>query len=167
MPTVYRGRVFSVEVDRIRFPNGTEHEVEVVRHNPSVVLIPIQDDGRVILVRQYRPSVGRELWELPAGSLHDGETAEGAAERECEEEIGLVPRRLERLRGLFPAPGFCDEELIFFRATDLGDPPPGSVRHADEDEDIRAESFLIEEAKAMVARGDIVDMKTAFGLTLL
>jgi ADP-ribose pyrophosphatase len=166
MPIVYEGRVFSVEVGRVAFPNGSEHEVTVVRHPPSVVLIPIQDDGRVVLIRQFRPSVRRDLWELPAGSLHVGETAEEGAERECEEETGLVPRHLERLCGLFPAPGFCDEELIFFRASDLRPPPPDSGRHADEDEDIHAEAFGIDEARAMVARGEIVDLKTAFGLTL-
>ncbi len=75
-----------------------------MRHPPSVVLIPIDDDGRVVLVRQYRPSVDRELWELPAGSLEPGETAEAAAARECEEEIGLAPASVERLRDSFRRP---------------------------------------------------------------
>ena len=167
MPRVYEGRVFSVDVDRVRFPNGRTHEVAIVRHPPSVVLIPLEDDGRVVLVRQFRASVGRELWELPAGSLHAGETAEEAAERECEEEIGRVPSRIERLAGLFPAPGFCDEELVFFRVSVLRPPAPDSTRRPDEDEDIHAEAFAVEEARAMVARGDIIDLKTAFGLTLV
>jgi ADP-ribose pyrophosphatase len=166
MAVVFEGRVFSVEVDRVRFPNGRTHEVTVVRHPPSVVLIPLEEDGRVVLVRQFRASVGRELWELPAGSLQAGETAEDAAERECEEEIGRVPARIERLAGLYPAPGFCDEELIFFRVSGLGPPHPDSTRQPDEDEDIHAEAFSVEEARAMVARGEIVDLKTAFGLTL-
>jgi ADP-ribose pyrophosphatase len=166
MAVVFQGRVFSVEVDRVRFPNGRSHEITVVRHPPSVVLIPLEEDGRVVLVRQFRASVNRELWELPAGSLHAGETAEEAAERECEEEIGRVPARIERLAGLYPAPGFCDEELIFFRVSGLGLPHPDSTRRPDEDEDIHAEAFSLEEARAMVARGEIVDLKTAFGLTL-
>src|SRR5207237_7479655 len=107
MSIVFKGRVFSVEVDRRRFPNGQEHEIAVVRHGPSVVFVPMQDDGRVILIRQYRASVDRELWELPAGRIDAGETAAEAVARECEEEVGLVPRTLERIRGLFPAPGFC------------------------------------------------------------
>jgi ADP-ribose pyrophosphatase len=167
MTVVYRGRVFSVEVDRMRFPNGTEHEVAVVRHPPSVVLVPMMDDRHVILIRQYRAAIGREIWELPAGSLDPGETAEDAAARECEEEIGLVPRRLERIQGLFPTPGFCDEELIFFRVSDLRPPAADSPRKPDEDEDIHARTFTIEEAKAMAARGDIIDLKTAYGLTLV
>ena len=93
MPIVYKGRKFSVEVDRVRFPNQSEHEIEVVHHPPSVVLLPMQDGEHVILIRQYRASIRRELWELPAGSLEPGETADAAAERECEEEIGL--KRLE------------------------------------------------------------------------
>jgi ADP-ribose pyrophosphatase len=167
MSVVFRGRVFCVEVDRRVFPNGKEHEVTVVRHVPSVVIIPIADDGRVILIRQYRASVDSELWELPAGSLNPGETPEEAAHRECEEEIGLVPRSLERMCGMFPAPGFCDEELIFFRASGLDTPAAGSTRGPDEDEDIQAMPFAIATAKAMVAKGEIVDLKTAYGLSLV
>jgi ADP-ribose pyrophosphatase len=167
MTVVYRGRVFSVEVDRMRFPNGTEHEMAVVRHPPSVVLVPMKDDRHVILIRQYRAAIGREIWELPAGSLDPGETAEDAAVRECEEEIGLVPWRVERIRGLFPTPGFCDEQLIFFFVSDLRPPAADSPRKPDEDEDIHAQTFAIEEAKAMAARGDIIDLKTAYGLTLV
>jgi ADP-ribose pyrophosphatase len=167
MTVVYKGPVFSVEVGRMRFPNGQEHEIAVVRHPPSVVLIPVQEDGRVVLIRQFRPSINRELWELPAGSVDPGETAEAAASRECEEEIGLVPRDIQRLRGLFPTPGFCDEELIFFRVSELGPPPPDSTHAPDADEDIHAQAFSLTEATAMIARGEIVDLKTAYGLTLV
>ena len=87
MAIVYKGRVFSVEVERRRFPNGQEHEVAIVRHPPSVVLLPIAGDGRLILIRQYRPSIDREIWEVPAGSVDAGESPDEAAARECEEEI--------------------------------------------------------------------------------
>ena len=167
MSIVYKGRVFAVEVTRRRFPNGREHDVTVVRHAPSVVLIPMAEDGRVILIRQYRPSVDRELWEMPAGSLNPGETPEEAAVRECEEEIRLVPRTLERICGLYPAPGFCDEELVFFRVSGLEPPAPDSTRTPDDDEDIHAVLFTIEEARHMLATGEIVDLKTAYALTLV
>jgi ADP-ribose pyrophosphatase len=167
MAVVYKGRVFSVEVERRRFPNGQEHEVAIVRHPPSVVLVPIQDDGRVILIRQYRASVGREMWEIPAGSVDTGETPDAAVARECEEEIGLVPGRIERVRGLYPTPGFCDEELIFYRVSDLRQPPPDSPHGPDEDEDITSKAVTIHEARAMVERGEIIDLKTAYGLTLV
>jgi 8-oxo-dGTP pyrophosphatase MutT (NUDIX family) len=167
MPVVFESRVFRVEVNRITLPRGREHDVAIVRHAPSVVLIPVRDDGRVVLVRQYRHSIGREMWELPAGSVDPGESIADAAARECEEEIVLRPARIERLASLYPTPGYCDEELIFFRVTDLREPPRGSPREPDEDEDIHAQAFTIAEARSMVARAEIVDLKTAYGLTLV
>jgi len=166
MTVVFKSRVFSVVTDRVEFPNGSTHDVAFVRHRPSVVLIPLQDDGRVVLIRQFRPSVGRELLELPAGGVDEGERAEAAAERECEEETGLVPGAVERLGGLYPAPGFCDEELIFFKATRLR-PPAGEKRRADDDEHITTMMVSLDEARQMVKRGEIVDLKTAYGLTLV
>lgn len=167
MAIVFKGRVFSVEVDRRRFPNGTEHEVTIVRHSASVVIIPMRDDGQVILIRQYRASVDRELWEVPAGRVDAGETPEDAVRRECEEEIGLVPREVQRICGLYPAPGYTDEELIFFRASDLVLPPPDSPHKPDEDEYIYVQPHSVEAARAMVTDGQIVDLKTAYALTLL
>src|SRR5262245_38459687 len=100
MPIVYKGRVFSVDVETIHSPDGKAHIVETVRHRPSVVVLPMQDADHVVLVRQYRHSVRRYLWELPAGGLNEGESAESAAARECEEETRLTPGRVERIRGL-------------------------------------------------------------------
>jgi len=167
MRTSFTSRVFSVETGTKRFPNGREHEVAIVRHPPSVVVVPIDDDGRVVLIRQYRAAVDRELWEVPAGSLDSGESAEEAARRECEEEIGRVPQRVERLGAFFPTPGYCDEEMIFFKATALDPPLADSPHRPDEDEDITARPVTIAEARAMVARGEIVDLKTAYALTLI
>ena len=164
---VFEGRVFSVEVEKVQLPNGREYQIETIHHPPSVVLLPMVDEGHLVLVRQHRPSIRRATWELPAGSVNPGETAESAAARECEEEIALAPGRVERLRGLFPAPGFCDEELIYFRVSDLQPPPPGSPHKPDDDEDIHAHVFTIGEAKAMAEHGEIVDLKTAYGLTLI
>jgi ADP-ribose diphosphatase len=130
-------------------------------------VIPLPAPGQVILIRQYRGSIARETWELPAGGIEPGETDEQAARRESEEEIALVPHQLERLGAWFPSPGFCDEEMIFFRATDLRQPSPDSTHRPDEDEHIKVRMFTIQEAQAMVARGEIVDLKTAYGLTLL
>ena len=167
MAIVFRSRVFSVEETRRRFPNGREHEVVIVRHAPSVVLIPMEDDGRVVLIRQYRAPVDRELWEFPAGRVDTGETADAAAQRECEEEIGRVPAQVERLGALYPTPGYCDEQLIFFRVSDLRQPPPDSTHTPDDDEDIEPRSVTVAEARAMLQRGEIVDLKTAYALTLV
>jgi ADP-ribose diphosphatase len=167
MAIVFKGRVFSVEVSRRRHPNGREHEVEIVRHPPAVVIVPVEDDGRVVLIRQYRAAVDRQLWEVPAGSVDAGESADDAARRECEEEIGRVPGALQRLGAWFPTPGYCDEEMIFFRATALRAPDPNSTRAPDADEDITVQSFTLADARAMAARGEIVDLKTAYALAAI
>jgi 8-oxo-dGTP pyrophosphatase MutT (NUDIX family) len=129
--------------------------------------VPVQDDGRLVLIRQYRHAVGRDIWELPAGSVDQGETPEAAATRECEEEIELAPTRVERLGALYPTPGYCDEEMIFFRVSGLRPPAADSTHKPDEDEDITTRVISVAEAKAMVARGEIVDLKTAYALTLI
>jgi ADP-ribose pyrophosphatase len=167
MRRVFEGRVFSVEVGQKAFPNGSVHDVALVRHRPSVVLLPMMDDGRVLLIRQYRPSVERVLWELPAGSTYEGEVLEQGAIRECAEETGYVPGSVERLVALYPAPGFCDELLVFFRVTSLRPIGPDSPYRPDADEDIETRAVTIVEAKAMVADGQIEDLKTAYGLTLV
>jgi ADP-ribose pyrophosphatase len=167
MAIVFRGRVFSVEVGEQRFPNGTTHKVEIVRHAPSVVVIPVESKDRVVLIRQYRAPLDRETWEFPAGSIDAGEAAHEAARRECEEEIGRVPQVVDRLCALYPTPGFCDEELIFFYASGLHKPAADSKHAPDEDEDIQTRVIEINDARRMVARGEIVDLKTAYALTLL
>jgi ADP-ribose pyrophosphatase len=167
MAVVFEGRKFSVEVQDVAFPNGQTHRKEIVRHVPSIVLIPVADDGRVLLCRQYRAPIGKDMWELSAGGVEPGETPEEAARRECEEEMRLVPGTLERLGSFYPAPGFCDELLIFFRAGRLTPSPPDSPNLPDEDEDIHVQSFTVAEAKAMLDNGDIFDLKTAYGLSLL
>ena len=167
MAIAFKGRVFSVETGTRRFPNGQDHEVEIVRHRPCVVLIPVEDDGRVVLVRQYRAPIDRVTWELPAGGIDEGEPPEAAARRECEEETKRAPHRVERLGAWYPTPGYCDEEMIFFRVSDLRAPAADSRHRPDEDEDITTKSVTVAEARAMARRGEIVDLKTAYALTLI
>ena len=122
---------------------------------------------RIILIRQYRYTIDRWIWELPAGSLKPGEDPDVAAARECEEEIGLVPGSVRRMRSFYPTPGFCDEEMIFYRCTDLQQPSADSTAQKDEDEDLEPRTFTLDEARRLVIEGEIVDLKTAVGLTLL
>lgn len=162
---VFDGRVFDVDRDRVRMRNGREVTIDVVRHPKSVILLPVPEPGRIVLIRQYRYAVNRWLWELPAGSVDKGEEPEAAARRECHEEIGLVPETVVRLGSMFPTPGYCDEEMLFFRLSGLAE--PAHAAEADEDEDIEPQTFTIGEARDMVRRGEIVDMKTVAGLMYL
>src|SRR6478735_6708996 len=131
---VFEGKVFSVERDRVRLPNGREVTMDLVRHARSVVLLPMPEPNHIILIRQYRPAINRFLWELPAGSVDEGEEPDQAAVRECHEEIGQVPATVVRLASLFPTPGFCDEEMVFYRLSGLS--TPAETAELDEDEDI-------------------------------
>jgi ADP-ribose pyrophosphatase len=159
------GKVFDVDRDRVRMPNGREVVVDIVRHPRSVVLLPVPEPGHIVLIRQYRYAVNRWLWELPAGSVDPGEEPEAAARRECHEEIGQVPDTIVRLSALYPTPGYCDEEMFFFRLSGLAE--TAETAALDEDEDIEPKVFALREARDMVRRGEIVDMKTVVGLTLI
>jgi len=163
--TVYEGRIFSIGVDTVALPNGHIVNMEVVRHPRSVVLVPMPDIHHVVLIRQYRYVVDRWLWELPAGSVEPGEPPEAAAARECHEEIGRLPRRLERLAAMLPTPGYCDEEMIIYLVDGLVEPDAPAA--GDPDEQIEPRTVTLAEARAMVARGEIVDMKTVVGLGLV
>ena len=162
---VYHGKVFDIDRDRVQMPNGREVTIDVVRHSKSVVLIPIPERGKLTLIRQYRYPLNRVLWELPAGSVDPGETPEQAARRECHEEIGQVPDTILRLAALHPTPGYCDEEMIFFRLSGLS--VPDEQAEQDEDEDIEVRVFDLRDVRDMVRGGDITDMKTVVGLTLV
>jgi ADP-ribose pyrophosphatase len=166
--TVFRGRILSVDADRVRLPNGHEATMEVVRHVGSVVLLPMPDEDHVILVKQYRYAIDQWIWELPAGCLDPGEEPVDAAARECQEETGLVPGHLERLAGFFPTPGYCDEFMHFFRLTGLSAPAAGApAAHQDEDEDLSVRTFPVDEVRRMIRSGEILDLKTAMGLALI
>lgn len=164
----FKGRIFSVTVDRVTVPNGRTVTFDIVRHQGSVVLVPMRDATHIVLIRQYRYALGRWIWELPAGGLEAGEDPADAAARECEEEIGLVPGRVEFAGAWYPTPGFCTEVMNYYLLNDLRAPNPDDPQaHKDEDEDIHVQVFAVDEARAMVRRGDIIDLKTAWGLTLV
>jgi len=165
---VYQGRIFTVQVETIRLPKGGELEAEIVRHPGSVVIVPVTSNDEIVLVRQYRHAIGRWAWELPAGSLKPGEDVVRAAIRECQEEIGQVPAHVERLGSFFPTPGYCDERMTFFKATELRLPGPDDEEaHQDEDEDIEARPFAREVVRRMIASGAVIDLKTVAGLALI
>jgi ADP-ribose pyrophosphatase len=165
---IYQGRVFTVQVETVVTRKGRETKVDIVRHPGSVVIVPVTDACEIVLVKQYRHAIGRWAWELPAGRLKPGEDVEQAAGRECHEEIGLIPARLERLGAFFPTPGYCDEEMNFFKATGLRQPgADDEAAMQDEDEDIETQSFSRDALRVMIASGEIIDLKTVAGLALM
>ncbi len=166
--TIYDGRIFKVRIETITLPKGDELRAEIVRHPGSVVIVPVTDDGAVVLVRQYRHPIGRSVWELPAGSLKPGEDPHAAAQRECHEEIGQIPGRLEALGTFYPTPGYCDEAMHIYRASALRPPAADDARaQQDEDEDIETKTFTVREIRQLIASGEIVDLKTVAGLALI
>jgi ADP-ribose pyrophosphatase len=165
--TIYEGRVFTVQIETIVPRNGNQIDLEIIRHPGSVVLVPVTDSGEIVLVRQYRHAIGRWAWELPGGSLNAGEDLLEAARRECHEEIALIPSVLEPLGGFFPTPGYCDEQMHFFKATGLRQPAPTEIALQDEDEDIEARAFTEEQVQSMIAAREIIDLKSLVGLALV
>jgi len=162
---IFEGRVIRVEREEVTLDNGATTMVEAVRHRGSVVIIARPSAGHVILIRQYRPVIGRWIWELPAGSLDPGESPDAAVIRECEEEIGLTPRRVTLLASWYPTPGFCDEIMHFYLCEDLVT-PVGPVSR-DDDEQIEPATVSVGTVRAMIADGRVADMKTVAGLSLI
>ena len=162
--TTYSGRVFTAVSDRVRLPNGRETNLDIVRHPPSVILIPMPDEGHIILLRQYRYAIDRWIWELPAGNVEAGENPDDAARRECAEETGQAPSTVERIGAFYPTPGYCDENSFFYRLTGLIATGAG---HLDADEVLEPHVVSLSDARRMVSDGKIVDMKTALGLTFI
>ena len=159
---LYSGQVLALDLDQVEEPGGVVATREVVRHRGSVAALPVHADGRVVLIRQYRYAVDQLVWEIPAGRLDPGETPERGARREVEEEVGLHAGRLEPISTFYTTPGFCDETMHLFRATDLREVPP----RPEADERIEARVFALDEARAMIQRGEVREGKTIVALLL-
>src|SRR5947207_9842604 len=158
---VFAGRVFNVTVDTVREGDAT-YIREVVHHPGSAVILPAFDDGTIALVRQYRHPAVKYLLELPAGSLNDKERPEEGAARELEEELGLEAGRLEKLSEFFVSPGFCEEKMWLYLATDL----TATAQRLEDDEMIEVIRLPIDRALQMITDGEIEDAKTIIGLML-
>ena len=158
---VFEGRVFKVTVDSVSEGELT-YQREVVHHPGSAVIVPVHDDGTVVLVRQYRHPAVRYLLEVPAGTLADGERPEAGAARELQEELGLVADQLEKLSEFFVSPGFLEEKMWVYLATGLSE----GKAHPDEDELLDVVRLPIGDALEMITSGEIQDAKTIIGLIL-
>ena len=158
--SVFRGNVVELRVDRVRLPNDRETELEVIRHGGAAAIVPVDSEGRVFLVHQYRHATDGWLLEIPAGKLDGGETPEACAGREVEEEVGLRPGKLISMGWIWTTPGFTDEKIWLYLATDLESRKQDLGDH----EVLTVKRLPLQEAVDMAHRGDIVDAKSICGL---
>jgi ADP-ribose pyrophosphatase len=164
---VYDGRVVHLSVDRVRFPDGEEGELELIRHRGASAVVPLLGDASdvdpdVVLIHQYRYAAGGYVYEIPAGLRHEGEDWEACARRELEEETGFAGEEFIPLTSFFTTPGFTDEVIHLFLATGLSE---GRVQR-DEDEYIEVVRVPLSSALAMIRDGEIRDGKSMVGLFL-
>lgn len=160
--TVYRGKVFDVFQDQIQLPDGEQHQIDLIQHNPAVTMLPIDAQGQIWFVRQYRHPAKRYLLELPAGVMDPNEVPEASALRELREEIGMGAKHLERLAGFYLAPGYSTEYMHVFLATDLYPSPlPG-----DPDERIEIVKIPVEAVFKLIENEEIQDAKSLSALFL-
>ena len=154
----YKGRRFNFEVNRLRLPNKSEGEWECVRHPGGALAVPITPDGKLVLTRQYRFTVQGRLLEFPAGTLEVGEDPAGTIGREIQEEVGYRAGHWRKLGEFFLAPGYSDEIIYAFLATDLEllENPPKK----DDDEDIETVLMTVEEVEQAIYAGDLTDAKS-------
>jgi len=157
---IYSGRIVKLDLDRVRYPNGREGELEVIRHAGAAAMVPLAEDGRVLLIRQYRYAPDEWLYEVPAGTLQPGESPEACAHRELVEEAGHSARELVSLGWIWTTPGFTDEKIWLYLARGL----QPAQQNLDEDETLTVEPMRFSEAVAMAERGVMVDAKSCCAL---
>ncbi len=159
---MYSGHAFDVRRDRVRYPNENIASLDIVVHPGAVTILPVNTDGEIIFVRQYRHAVGKELLELPAGTLDADEPPENCALREIREETGLAAGRLVKLGEFYLAPGYSTEYMTVYLASDLRPSPLPQ----DTDEFITLERVPIEQAYSMAVKGELLDGKSLAALLL-
>lgn len=162
---VYTGKVINLDVDRVRFPDGSDGELEMIRHPGASAVVPFLseptgEDPQVLLIRQYRYAADGFIYEIPAGRLSPNEDPAECARRELQEETGCTAARMERLFTMYTTPGFTDEKIHLFMAVGLTQGE--SAREADEFVEVVPTS--LSSALEMVRDGEIQDAKTALGL---
>jgi 8-oxo-dGDP phosphatase len=160
---IYVGKIFALRADEVRMPGGATARRDVIEHFGAVAVVALDDDDNIVLVYQYRQAVGRRLWELPAGLLDAaGEAPQLTAARELQEETGLSATRWGVLIDVTSAPGFCDESVRVFIATDLSDVDRPEADH--EEADLIVERMPLRHAVQMVLSGEIVNSTAVAGI---
>jgi 8-oxo-dGTP pyrophosphatase MutT (NUDIX family) len=154
--TLLQGRAFKVKRDYLKTPNGEETKLEIIEHGGSVVLVPIDDEGNLLLVRQYRHAAQQDLLELPAGTRDEEEPYQECAAREIREETGMEAGKLQKVGDFYLAPGYSTEFMAVFLATDLKENP----LEADFDEFLQVEKIPVKKAAEMFQSGEVLDAKS-------
>jgi len=157
-----QGRAFKIRRDTLKTPDNRETKFEIIEHGGSVILIPINEHGEVLLVRQYRHAAGRDLLELPAGTRDGDEPFEECAAREIREETGMEARRLEKVGEFYLAPGYSSEFMVVYLATELKPNP----LEADDDEFLEVVKMPVKEAMRQAEQGHVPDAKSLAALLL-
>jgi len=160
---IFTGKVLTINIDTVTLPNGFTVDLEIVRHPGAAAVVPLKDNGTVVLIKQFRHAAGGFIYEIPAGKLHPGEDPMHCAARELEEEIGYVAGRLELLTSILTAPGFTDEVIHIYKATGM----TAGRQQLDRDEVLEVLEISLEEAIKMIKAGTIRDAKTIVGLRLV
>jgi ADP-ribose pyrophosphatase len=157
---LYQGKVFRLQRDTVIEPGGVQAERDIIVHPGSVVVLPVFEDGRVLLIRQYRHSVGEMLWELVAGRKEPEESPAAGARRELLEETGYSAKRFRKLMRVVPTPGFVNEWMWIFAAEGL----TAGKAQPEEDEKIMPRIFTLKQAEKMIERGTLRDAKSICGI---
>jgi len=157
---IFKGRVVTLDIDTVTLPNGATIELEMIHHPGAAAVVPMKEDGTVILIRQYRHAAGGYIYEIPAGKLHPGEDPKLCAARELQEEIGYRADSLELLTSVLTTPGFTDEVIHIYKGTGL----TKGKQDLDHDEVIEIVELSLEKALAQIIDGTIRDAKTIVGL---
>ena len=160
---IYSGKVLKLDLDTVALPNGRTTELEILRHPGASAVVPLKEDGRVVLIRQLRHAAGGFIYEIPAGKLDPQEDPKDCAARELEEEVGYRTGSLELLTSILTAPGFTDEVIHIFQATNL----QKGKQCLDQDEVLEIVELPLEEAISKIQDGTIRDAKTIIGLQLV
>lgn len=157
---LYEGRTINLRLDTVILPDGNQAKREIVEHPGAVSIVPVLNDGTVILVNQFRAPIGRIMLEIPAGKLEQGETPAVCAARELSEETGFTAEKLEHKGTFFTTPGFSDEIMYLYIASGLK--PADS--HPDFDEFLDVEKISLDDLLKMAEKGEIIDAKTLVGI---
>jgi ADP-ribose pyrophosphatase len=157
---VFKGRALNLRIDTVLNAEGNETTREIVEHSECIAVVPLDPDGDLVLVRQYRKALEKELLEIPAGGIEPGESPDQAVRRECQEEIGYLPGKTVKLGGFYSSPGFCTEYLHLFLASDL---KPGRLV-AEDTAGIEIVKIKPGQIKGLISSGEICDSKSVAGL---